>query len=407
MAYRLGKYFLQKHLKAGGMAEVYVGKAVRSEDSGASLEPRASPILALKCIRTLHGADPSIVNMFIEEAKLSVQLAHPNIARVVELGRIGGRYFIAMEYISGRDLRSVVDRSADRPAAFSQQLMLQVAAEVLEGLDYAHRKTSPTGAPMPIVHRDVSPQNVLLGFAGEVKLIDFGIAKVMSNPAHSRVLKGKYGYMSPEQVRGEPVDPRSDVFSAGALLYELLTKKRLFTGQSELSVMEKVRNAEVYPPTLVDPSIWPEAEAVVLKALQRDAEQRFASASDMRDAISEILVRRGKGVSPRPLAAAMQELFGEELSRERADLDALGSVGVMPPDAEPLENSQGPGSQPRVLSAQDVTDVDRALEGAFDATQVHHELPEPQRRSWTEAMIVGAAALVAVLLVVVAWLSTH
>jgi serine/threonine-protein kinase len=198
-----------------------------------------------------------------------------------------------------------------------------VAHEVAEALHYAHRERDPRGRPLRLVHRDVSPANVLLGFDGAVRLIDFGIAQAaISSRAPDAVLRGKFGYMSPEQVRGLPVDRRADVFSLGVVLHEMLTGERLFTGPSELAVLEKVRSAEVAPPSARNPEVPPALDAVVLRALAREPEDRFPWAGGLRDALRPWLPPGPP--RPPPLARLMGEHFGEEIRRERARAARLG-----------------------------------------------------------------------------------
>ncbi|MBN1960374.1 MAG: serine/threonine protein kinase [Deltaproteobacteria bacterium] len=318
MLARFGDYLLFDRLNQGGMAEIYLAKSFGYRG--------ANQILVLKCIRTDHSTDPAFVSMFIEEAKLSALLSHQNIVRTYELGRVGERHFIAMEYLPGRDLRSVLDRIRIQGKVFPEELALHIIAQTCEGLDYAHRKVNHDGEPLNIIHRDVSPPNVLIGFDGQVKLIDFGVAKISARNEQSRVFKGKYAYMSPEQTRGRIVDARSDVFSAGVVLFELLTSRRLFTGRTELSVIDKVRHAEIYPPKLLNPDISEEAEAVFLQATSLDPDDRFQSAGEMRDAIIGILLSRKMTASSRQLASLMRDIFVEELNIEETRLGELRSM---------------------------------------------------------------------------------
>ena len=210
--------------------------------------------------------------MFIDEAKISVQLNHANIAQIYELGQIDDSYFIAMEYIPGKDLRAIFERCRRRKETMPTAQVAFCVSKMCEGLDYAHRKKDATGRDLNIVHRDVSPQNILISYEGEVKVIDFGIAKAAGKAPKTQagILKGKFGYMSPEQIRGLPLDRRSDVFAIGVCLYEMLTGERLFVGERDFSVLEKVRKAEVPPPRQYNRKIPEELEKIVLKALARE-----------------------------------------------------------------------------------------------------------------------------------------
>src|SRR5207244_3333249 len=190
--------------------------------------------------------------------------------------------------------------------------------KVCEGLDYAHNKRDQNGREISLVHRDVSPQNVLVSFEGEVKLIDFGIAKAAGKGSKTQagILKGKFGYMSPEQVRGLPIDRRSDIFAVGVILYEMLTGEKLFVGESDFSTLEKVRNADVLPPTRYNEKLPAELEKVVMKSLARDADDRYQWPSDLQEDLLKFLVEGGAAYSNKSLARFMHDAFAEEVARE-------------------------------------------------------------------------------------------
>ncbi len=329
MVLRLGKYLLLEHVNQGGMADVFLAKTFGFGG--------ADQLIALKCIRPEVQANHDFITMFIDEAKLSAQLSHANIAKTYELGRIDNSYFIAMEYVSGRDLRALVDRARARGTEIPVGLALFIIASVLEGLDYAHRKGDLKGQPLHIVHSDVSPRNVLVGYAGEVKLIDFGIARAAKAPAATEG-HGKVGYMSPEQVRGDAVDARSDLFAVGSLMFELLTRSRLFDGPSDTAVRDKVRNAEVFPPTLVAPSLGPEIEAVVMRALARRPEDRYPNAESMHRDIVEIMLRHHGQPQARELGNFVRRIFDEE---HREDLARLERAMNVQTTTEPASEPEG------------------------------------------------------------------
>src|SRR5262249_15259689 len=265
------------------MAEVFRSKAFGVEGF--------ERLVAVKRILPSVAEDKEFIRMFIEEAKLSVQLNHANIAQIFDLGVVDGSYYIALEHVHGRDLRGIYDRCRQLGEAMPVAQACFVAMKVCEGLDYAHNKRDQAGRELSLVHRDVSPQNILVSFEGEVKLIDFGIAKAARTNSKTNsgivtqawILKGKFGYMSPEQVRGMQVDRRSDVFSSGIGLYELLTGERLFVGESDFSTLEKVRNVEILPPSTYNRKIPEELERIVLKALAKDVEDRYQNAIDLHD----------------------------------------------------------------------------------------------------------------------------
>jgi serine/threonine protein kinase len=306
-----GKYYLLDRINIGGMAEVW--RAKMYGESG------FEKLVAIKRILPNIAEDEEFITMFIDEAKISVQLTHPNIAQVFDLGRIGDSYFIAMEYVAGRDLKAIFDRGRKRGEPAPIPLTCYAIAKMCEGLDHAHRKRDAAGLELHIVHRDVSPQNCLVSYEGEVKVIDFGIAKAANKASQTQagILKGKFGYMSPEQVRGLPLDQRSDVFSAGIVLYEMLTGERLFTGESDFSVLEKVRQADVLPPTKYNRRIPEGLEKIVLTALAKDPDERYPYASDLANALQRYVVTSDAVFSRRDLMQSMKSTFAEDVENEK------------------------------------------------------------------------------------------
>jgi serine/threonine protein kinase len=318
---RFGKYLLLERISVGGMAEVFQAKSFGVEGF--------EKIIAIKRILPSMAEDGDFIQMFIDEAKIAGQLSHANICQIYELGKIGESHFIAMEYIWGKDLLQIQNRLRKLRQKMPVPMICFIASKVCEGLDYAHRKKDANGRPLHIIHRDVSPQNVLVSYEGEVKLIDFGIAKaaIRSSRTQAGVLKGKFGYMSPEQVRGLPLDRRSDLFAIGTLLYESLTGERLFANDSDFSTLEKVRNAEVDPPSRLNPKIPPELERIVMKALARNVEDRYQWANELQDDLHQLLVKMGTPYSPKQLSSWMKEAFESELGKERQQLDYYKKLG--------------------------------------------------------------------------------
>ena len=312
---KFGKYLLLERVNVGGMAEVFKAKAF-----GVAGFER---ILAVKRILPNLVEDDEFIRMFIDEARIAVQLNHTNIVQIYELGKHGEHYYIAMEYIPSRDLRGILDRLRTNGQLMPIPQAAFITARVAEGLDYAHRRKDPQGAPMNIIHRDVSPQNVLVGFEGEVKVIDFGIAKAANRASKTQagVLKGKFGYMSPEQVRGLPIDRRSDIFAVGVLLYEMLTGERLFIGESDFSTLERVRNADVIPPSSFNKKISPQLENIVLKTLAREVEDRYQWASELAADLQQFSTDATGSFTPRRLSASMKEMYAPEVATERQKLE--------------------------------------------------------------------------------------
>jgi serine/threonine protein kinase len=316
-----GKYLLLDRISVGGMAEVFKAKSYGVEGF--------EKIIAIKRILPTMGEDRDFIKMFIDEAKIAGQLAHANICQIFELGRIDGSHFIAMEYIWGKDLLQIQNRLRKLKQPMPVQMACFSLAKVLEGLDYAHRKRDPLGRPLEIVHRDCSPQNVLVSYEGEVKVIDFGIAKATSRNSRTMagVLKGKFGYMSPEQVRGLPLDRRSDIFALGTMLYECLTGERLFQGETDFSTLEKVRNVDIRPPREINPNIPEAVEKVILKALAKDVDDRYQWCSEMLADLQQFLMSQDVVFTAKTLSSWLKEVFQGEIDKERQLLEQYKRVG--------------------------------------------------------------------------------
>ncbi len=307
-----GKYLLLERVNVGGMAEVFKAKAFGVEGF--------ERLVAVKRILPSIAEDREFITMFIDEAKIAVQLTHANIAQIFDLGKHADSYYIAMEFVPGKDARAIFDRTRKRGETIPVPMAAYVVMKVCEGLDYAHNKKDSAGQHLNLVHRDVSPQNVLVSYDGEIKLIDFGIAKAANkaNKTQAGILKGKFGYMSPEQVRGLPLDRRSDVFAVGICLYELLTGERLFLGESDFSTLEKVRNVDIMPPRTYNRKIPRELESIVLKALAKNVEDRYQTAMDLHDDLQSFMYTSGNFFARKDLSAYMRRAFAEEIARESA-----------------------------------------------------------------------------------------
>lgn len=310
-----GRYLLLERLAVGGMAEVYLAT---------SRDGPAGALFAVKRILPTLAEDPEFVGMFLDEARISAHLDHPAIAPIHELGRVDDRYFIAFEYVPGQDLRALEKRLRRAGERMPVAVAVYVAHRLADALDWAHRARDAAGRELNVVHCDVSPANVLLGWDGMVRLIDFGIAQAaFRSHRERRLLRGKLGYMTPEGVRGEPVDRRADVFALGTVLWEMLAGEKLFTGPSELALLERVRTADVAPPSSRNPSVLPGLDAVVLKALAREPEERFAWASQLRDALLPYL---GQGLAVSD-AAGLRRLLARHFRAEIvAELDRVSRL---------------------------------------------------------------------------------
>lgn len=302
-----GPYLLLRRIAVGGMAEVYVAKA---RGIGGF-----EKLVALKVIHPRFSEDEQFVQMLVDEAKLSVVLTHANIAQTFDLGCVEGKYFIMMEYVEGADASRLLRRAQQHQKRLPIAACLYIASEVLNGLDYAHRKTGPDGRRLNVIHRDVSPQNVLLSMSGEVKIADFGIAKaaLRSSETEVGVIKGKYYYMSPEQAWADPMDHRSDIFSTGVLLYELLTGQMLYALEDNLpALLDKVRKARIEPPSRLRPDIPAELDEVILKALARNPDDRWSTAHDFASELQRVLYQLDPTFGGSRMSRLMDEYFGPE-----------------------------------------------------------------------------------------------
>ncbi len=280
---QFGPYRLVRQIAVGGMAEIHLAKT----KGIAGFEK----YVALKMIHPNFAEDEQFIQMLVDEAKIAVQLTHANIAQTFDLGRVGDTYYITMEYVDGSDLYKVLRRASEIEVEMPLDVCAFIAKDMLTALDHAHRKRDHTGKSLQIVHRDVSPQNVLVSFAGEVKLVDFGIAKATSKAKQTAagVIKGKYYYMSPEQSWGDPLDHRSDIFSAGIVLYEMMTGQMLYLEEDLHRLLEMVRKADIASPTTLRKGIPPQLERIVMHALSKVPGERYQSAGDMATDLERFL----------------------------------------------------------------------------------------------------------------------
>jgi eukaryotic-like serine/threonine-protein kinase len=300
-----GKYRLVQRLAYGGMAEVFLARA----SGAAGFEKN----VVIKRLHPQFCADRDFVTMLIDEAHIASQLTHTNICQVLDLGEVDGTYYLALEYIDGKDLFTIMRRLRRGGEMLPIQAAVYVVNELLEGLGFAHRKKGEDGRPLGIVHRDVSPQNVLVTSEGEVKIIDFGIAKarISSSKTQAGILKGKYRYMAPEQAEGRAVDQRTDLFSVGIVLYELLAGQVHGRGLSDMQLLERVRSAQFEPLRALRPEVPPVLDEIVARALERDPARRFQNAQDFQDALSGFLHATGIDFAKRDLGAMVRRLFPE------------------------------------------------------------------------------------------------
>jgi len=317
---RVKDYEVIAPLRAGGMAMLYLA---RKRGVGGF-----SRMVALKLLHAHLLDDEAVSRLFLDEARISANVAHPNVVSVEEIGRIGSSYFIAMEYVHGVSLAELLASLAGRRLRMSPKLCVSLAAQMAEALHAVHEATSETGDPLHIVHRDVSPQNVLIGHTGHVKLIDFGIAKSQPTGQHvggRRAVLGKLGYMAPEQLRLEPADRQSDVYALGVMLWEMLTSRSLFRSKRIDDERDWATRESPPPPSKYSPIALPALDRVVQKALAFEASQRFESALELRSALLRAVPAAVQVDAPM-VATLMRSMLGDELERRRADLPSEVSV---------------------------------------------------------------------------------
>ncbi len=298
-------YEILAKLAMGGMAEIFLARGA----SAAGVER----YVVLKRVLRHRASDQAFVRMFLDEARLAAQLQHPNIAQVYDIGKLGDSYFFTMEYVHGETVRTLLQRShaLRRPIPISATLTLMAGAAA--GLHHAHERKGMDGRALGIVHRDVSPSNLMISYEGTVKVVDFGVAKAAHRDTETRsgTVKGKITYMSPEQCKGLDIDRRSDLFSLGIVMWEMLTTERLFRRNSDFENMQAIVTEQVSPPSALRPEIPPEIDRIVLKLLSKRAEDRYQTADEVHEDIENAAVRTGSALSAASLGRFMRELFGQ------------------------------------------------------------------------------------------------
>ncbi len=304
----MGSYEILGKLARGGMAELFLAKTHGPEGF--------EKVVVIKKILPHYAANPKFVKLFLDEAKLAAGLDHPHIAHVYDMGTVEGNYFFAMEYVHGKDVRSTMRRTTSTERPFPIEHAVLIARNTAAALHYAHERRRMDGTLLDIVHRDVSPSNILISYDGAVKLVDFGVAKAASNSAKTRTgtLKGKISYMSPEQAKGAPVDRRSDVFSLGIVLWEMVTTHRLFRSENDLATIQMIINSQPQPPTELRPECPPELSRISLKALAADPAQRYQSAEELQLDLEELARDQRMAQSSIALRSFMHKAFEPEIT---------------------------------------------------------------------------------------------
>jgi serine/threonine-protein kinase len=370
---KFGKYFLLDRIGEGGMAEIFRARMATPESNGR--------FIVIKRIQGAFSNNQEFVQMFRAEVQVTMRFSHPNIVQLYESGEDSGQHYIAMELVEGRNLRQVLSKISQK----QQRIPIPASAFIIEqaaaGLNYAHQfKDRITGEPLNLVHRDVSPQNILVSYDGNIKVIDFGIAKAATNGEATRagVIKGKLSYLSPEQVMGDVLDGRSDIFALGIVLWELLTGKRLFVadGDNEFQVLKMIEscNSYVKPPSTYNPEISKDLDAVVMQALARDPKKRFQNGDEMGRALRKLLAVEYSDFGPSDLSIFVKKLFHDLIVEDRKQLQQLNSradeliaLGT-PAKVEPVEAVASPTAQPKE-TPKEQTRVNN-LGDKFDKSQI-------------------------------------
>jgi serine/threonine protein kinase len=304
---QFGPYRLIRQIAVGGMAEIHLAKTAGI----AGFEK----YVALKMIHPNFAEDEQFIQMLVDEAKIAVQLTHGNIAQTFDLGRVGETYYITMEYVDGADLYKLLRRASEQDLDMPLDVCAFIGKQISSALDHAHRKRDHTGASLGIVHRDVSPQNVLVSYSGEVKLVDFGIAKATMKARQTAVgvIKGKYYYMSPEQAWGAPIDHRSDIFSAGIVVYEMITGQMLYLEEDLHKLLELARSAQIEPPSKLRRGVPPQLERIVMNALAKQPQDRYQTAGDFATDLERFLHAYSPVFTASKLSGLLRQVIGDPM----------------------------------------------------------------------------------------------
>ncbi len=320
-----GKYFLLKKLAEGGMAEIFLAKSLGLEGFERNV--------VIKRMLSHLTENPEFVSMFLDEARLAARLAHPNIVQITDLGLAEGCYFICMEYLAGEDLSTVLRTAARNRTFVPLRFAARVIADAAHGLHFAHEFADASGKPLKLVHRDVSPSNILVTYAGQVKVLDFGIAKAETRATNTSagVVKGKYMYMAPEQADSREVDRRSDVYSLGVSLYEALSNMRPFARDTDLAILQAVLTSQFQPLREVRPDVPAELESIVVKAMQLRPEDRYATAGQMAAELERFIASSTSGSGGQSISEFMVGHFSADRVASRtkiATLEEMAREGV-------------------------------------------------------------------------------
>jgi serine/threonine-protein kinase len=374
------RYHVMERIAAGGMAEVYRGES-------AGIEGFRKKV-AIKRVLPKLSANREFIDMFLDEARLGAYLSHSRCVQVFDIGQGAGAHFIVMEYVDGADLKGVLDYLAEHNQLMPVEVACSITLGVCEGLAYAHQVCDHAGRPLEIVHRDISPHNVLMTRFGEVKLVDFGLAKASSHLSDEEedIVKGKFGYLAPEVTLGQGADKRVDIFAAGILLWEMLTGRRLFNGATDLETFKLVRDANIPDPRQHRPEVPEEVVRVVYKALARNRDERYQAADDFARALSLVLARSQHAVTYQDIGVLVRRAAdARDRGRKAQGKDQAGVIGDLIIDAlhdfsdVPPEAQQSPlGTRGVEPSRADYVDpTEWGLDALFDESMQPAAPPPP------------------------------
>lgn len=366
---QFGKYVLLEKIASGGMAEVYLAKSAVANG--------LNKFVAVKRILPQYSQNEEFVDMFKEEAKVAINLNHGNIVSIYDFGVEKKQFFLVMEFMEGRNLRQVINELKKNNKSFSIDQAIFMIKEVAAGLDHAHRCVDAnSGRPLNITHRDMSPQNIMISFEGEVKVIDFGIAKAETEKEETKAgtLKGKFSYMSPEQAEGLPIDPRTDVFALGIVLWELLANDRLFTGSNEATILRKVRECQIPQIRKVNPLVPQELERIVMKALAKDRNVRYQTAANLHRDLNRFLNTQFPDFSVHDFSSSLKESFRGAFLEAREKLILYSKV-----DLSPLQQLEATMTANKIANARPTDAEDTDHESARAASEQPATPQEPAR----------------------------
>lgn len=409
------RYKISEKVDAGGMAEIFRGYAVSLD--GIQKE------VAVKRVRPHLAANSRFVKMFVDEARLAMRLNHGNITQVFDVGRAQNTYFLVMEFVDGANVRRIMQVASERGYRIPVEIGINIILEVCKALSHAHNAHDEKGQALNIVHRDVSPPNVLVSRQGEVKITDFGLAKAATHleATDPGVVKGKFSYLSPEACEGKEVDKRADVFSCGIILHEMLTGRRLFMGKTDLETVELVRQCKIPPPSAFNPDVNRELDDILLKTLDKDRKKRPQSTDDLSDMLASYLFSHGLKVTTFDLAKMMTSLFDEEggqafpmrvveiVREEIINLSSMGKLpgltaqeGVHPLDMDEFRKRKTPFNDIWAEYGDDLKPSDTSVVDLKNGSKVKPVLQQAEKKKSKlglavalTAVALGAAALVA------------